>query len=512
MYDYDVIVAGGSLAGSAAAQLLLSESPELRILVLERSAVFSRRVGESTVEASSHFLTRELGLSGYLNEHHIIKQGLRFWFIADPADSAADCSEIGPPYHSRLPGFQVDRSKLDEELLDRVTKAGAEVLREVEIAEVSIEDPDRVELTYRLGVDERRVSARWLVDASGRSGLLREPNGWTEVNHRHPTATIWARWRGCRSLDDALLSEEGGWAGSCHGTRWTATNHYIGFGWWAWCIPLKGGDVSIGVVYDTSLVEPPEGLGPTERLQWFLQQHPVASAVIADAEPVEGDVHAAQQLAFRSTTVAGANFALVGDSAGFIDPFYSPGMDWIAFTVKSAVARIIQERSGAVETAAEIAQVNADFAICYQRWFEAVYEGKYAYMGDYELMRLAFQLDLALYYIGVVRRIYLTANGYCNPPFSVRGAVVPYRLMRAYNRNLRQIALERRARGEWGRSNRHKRFAFNSFSFNAELYLRALGLTVHWLALAAWEGVCARLRGRRPKGKSPTLSSELLPT
>ena len=40
------------------------------------------------------------------------------------------------------------------------------------------------------------------------------------------------------------------WAAAVCGIRGTATNHVIGDGWWSWWIPLKGGDVSVGVVFD----------------------------------------------------------------------------------------------------------------------------------------------------------------------------------------------------------------------------------------------------------------------
>ena len=46
----------------------------------------------------------------------------------------------------------------------------------------------------------------------------------------------------------------------------------------------------------------------------------------------EEDVHWRKNLAYYSTTFAGDGFVLVGDAAAFMDPFYSPGMDWISFT------------------------------------------------------------------------------------------------------------------------------------------------------------------------------------
>ncbi len=61
--DYDVVIAGGALAGAATAILLLREQPALRILIVEKSTVFGRRVGEATVEISSYFLCRVLRLT-----------------------------------------------------------------------------------------------------------------------------------------------------------------------------------------------------------------------------------------------------------------------------------------------------------------------------------------------------------------------------------------------------------------------------------------------------------------
>src|SRR6266850_6459864 len=101
---YDVAIIGGALAGAATAMLLLREKPELKILILEKSAAFTRRVGEATVEVSGYFLGRVLGLTQHLNEAHLVKQGMRFWFYNPDSESGqtlADCSEIGGRYLAR---------------------------------------------------------------------------------------------------------------------------------------------------------------------------------------------------------------------------------------------------------------------------------------------------------------------------------------------------------------------------------------------------------------------------
>src|SRR6266404_2463096 len=126
---YDVIILGGALAGAATAVLLLREQPGLNILIIEKSTVFGRRVGEATVEISGYFLGRVLGLTQHLNEAHLVKQGMRFWFHNQRTQSLSDCSEIGGLYLSRVPAYQVDRAVLDEEVLRRAVAAGAELLR-----------------------------------------------------------------------------------------------------------------------------------------------------------------------------------------------------------------------------------------------------------------------------------------------------------------------------------------------------------------------------------------------
>ena len=77
---YDVVVIGGSLSGAATATLLLRKNPGLKLLIVEKSTHFTRRVGEATVEISAFFLGRILGMTQHLNDAHLVKQGMRFWF------------------------------------------------------------------------------------------------------------------------------------------------------------------------------------------------------------------------------------------------------------------------------------------------------------------------------------------------------------------------------------------------------------------------------------------------
>ena len=135
---YDVVVIGGSLSGAATATLLLRQNPGLRLLLVEKSAHFSRRVGEATVEVSAYFLGRVLGLTQYLNETQIVKQGLRFWFANEEVTNLGEASELGGRYQVRLPSYQLDRATLDEEVLRRACLAGAELARPANVTDVRL--------------------------------------------------------------------------------------------------------------------------------------------------------------------------------------------------------------------------------------------------------------------------------------------------------------------------------------------------------------------------------------
>src|ERR1044071_6171109 len=79
-FDYDVVIIGGAFSGAATALMLKRKRPEARVLIIEKAAEFDRKVGESTTEVSSCYMTRILGLTHYLGHHQLAKQGLRLWF------------------------------------------------------------------------------------------------------------------------------------------------------------------------------------------------------------------------------------------------------------------------------------------------------------------------------------------------------------------------------------------------------------------------------------------------
>src|ERR1700674_1985825 len=159
---YDVVIVGGSLAGAATATLLLRKNPGLKLLVIEKSSRFTRRVGEATVEVSAFFLGRILGMTQHLNESHLVKQGMRFWFAKNEVASLDQASELGGRYQVRLPSYQLDRAVFDEEVLRRACAAGASLMRPANVTKVELSPGGEQTITLRSGETIETIRARWV--------------------------------------------------------------------------------------------------------------------------------------------------------------------------------------------------------------------------------------------------------------------------------------------------------------------------------------------------------------
>ncbi|MBX6326444.1 MAG: NAD(P)/FAD-dependent oxidoreductase, partial [Chthoniobacterales bacterium] len=422
-FDYDVAIIGGAFSGAATGLALKRKRPEARVLIIEKNAEFDRKVGESTTEVSSCYLTRILGLSHYLGHHQLAKQGLRLWFSNRPDQRLDECVEVGTRYQSRLPGFQVDRSKLDSHMLDLAVAEGCDLWRPGKVISCELGGASGQTVKAVVASDEqqatpqpqerpmvtaleRTIRARWIVDATGRAAMLARKLGHFRVNNEHPINAVWARFTGVKEWDSCEWRRRfPHYANRCRTAREWATNHLFGRGWWVWIIPLRGGDVSAGIVYDSRIFRFPNGPNLGQRLHTHILRNPVGREIFATARPIEGDVRALSMLPYHSDNVCGDGWALVGDAAGFIDPLYSPGLDFCAYT-SCYVADMLSRSLSGEDVADRLRYYNRQYPVTYRYWFESLYKDKYFYMGDADLMSAALLLDVSSYYLGLVRAVY----------------------------------------------------------------------------------------------------------
>lgn len=462
--DYDVVIIGGAFSGAATAVVLKRRCPHARVLIVEKTTEFDRKVGESTTEISSCYMTRILGLTQHLGHHHIVKQGLRLWFSSNSEQSFDDCVEIGARYGARLAGFQVDRSTLDSHMLHQAVNAGCELLRPVKVVSLHLNGREGQTITVSGGNEQRAIRARWVVDATGRAAIISRKLGYFRPNTDHPINAVWARFAGTNDWDSYELREKfPAYANACRTSRSWATNHLMGHGWWCWIIPLQGGDVSAGVVYDSRIFELPAGANLAQRLHDHLLAHPVGRAIFADAKAIEGDVHAYSALPYHSEKVGGDGWAAVGDATGFIDPLYSPGLDFCSYT-SYVVADILARSVNGEDVTALIDYYNAQYPVTYRSWFESLYKDKYYYMGEADLMSAALLLDVSSYYLGVVTPAYRNPEKtFSRLPFEGVPGRIAAALMKFYSGRLAAIARRRAAAGQLGKVNSGWRELYDGF-------------------------------------------------
>lgn len=455
--DYDVVIMGGAFSGASAGMMLKREHPQMRILIVERTVHFDRKVGESTSEVAGCFLTRVLHQGGHLSAQQYQKHGLRLWFCKTPTDPVCECTEIGPNYQSRLPTFQLDRELLDEHLLKEACEFGCELLRPATIKTITLSEdtaPHTLEIMPQEG-ELRTVTTRWIIDASGKAAVLSKKLGLHRpIGEEHPTSSVWCRFRNVNGLDTfhsrkmhpRLMK-------GARSLRTTATNHLMGRGWWCWIIPLSDGSVSAGVTWDRRLYDLPAGPSLVARLQAHLVAHPVGRLMFEHAIPDEGDTFYYKNLAYHSERVAGNRWVMVGDACGFMDPLYSQGLDFCGHTVYAATDLVKKNLMGE-DTQMITDYLNMAYPRSWRIWFEALYKDKYYYLGDAELMNAAFLLDLATYFIGPVRLVYSNpCYEWTRMPYDGPAGTFFGRFMALYNRRLAKLAEDRVRKGMYGRHN-----------------------------------------------------------
>ena len=396
---YDVAILGGGLAGGCLARQLRLEAPALRVLVAEKrqhpvpEAAF--KVGESSVEIGAHYFQKRLKLESHLRSAQLEKLGLRYFYTHGDNRDLAQRLELGPSEFPPVPSFQLDRGRLENYLLETNAELGATVLDDCRVRSIQLDATGvhRVSLSSRDGSSE--ITARWVVDASGRAGLLKRQLGLLRPSS-HAANAAWWRVSSRVRVDD--WSADPAWRTRVpSGLRWQSTNHLMGVGYWVWLIPLGSGSTSFGIVADGDL-HPFARVNRFERALDWLREFEPQCADIAEAHASElQDFRALQHFAHGCARVFSSDrWALVGEAGVFTDPFYSPGSDFIAIGNDYVTDLIIHDARGEDITARA-----ETFNATYLRFFDAfirLYDGQYPIMGNAQVMTAKVAWDNACYW------------------------------------------------------------------------------------------------------------------
>ncbi len=394
---YDVAVLGGGLAGCLAARQIKRRLPGARVLLCERSPKRSWKVGESSVEIACNYFTRRMGLSRYLYERHLPKNGLRFFF--DTEDRNGDLerlSEMGSVALPFIPAFQIDRARMEEDLLEMNAAAGIDVVfgRASDVVLGEGDSPHRFELAPNDGTSRETVRARWIVDASGRAGIFAKPRDlWTEERHR--IAAVWGRFRNLPDFDDVGSSSFHGRVRST--SRFLSTTHFSYPGLWIWFIPLGDGVVSVGAVMDRAQWK--DSYRKADGFLDYLRGHGAVKRLLEGSELL--DVMSYGQLAYggKKWFCAEERWALTGEAAAFSDPLYSPGSDFIALDNDFITDLVARDLEGTPrEELLRRGRLYDDFMKFRFESTMLVYRDLYSLLGSFELWSLKWDFDIGSYY------------------------------------------------------------------------------------------------------------------
>ena len=132
------------------------------------------------------------------------------------------------------------------------------------------------------------------------------------------------------------------------GLRQFRTNHLCGKGYWMWMIPLSSGAISIGIVADPRFHAMDEMNTLDKAIDWIREHEPqLGEAVDARRDQVE-DFLKVEDFSYGAKQAFSARdrWCLVGEAGAFLDPFYSPGSDFIALSNTLATDLVTRELDG----------------------------------------------------------------------------------------------------------------------------------------------------------------------
>lgn len=298
----DVIVIGGGPAGTTSATLLAQQGFSVTLLERERFPRF--QIGESLLPYNNDLFAR-LGVTDEIAAGESFPKYGAYFVTGDGSIGYRFRFDqrLSDPYRR---SFQVKRAEFDHLLLRNAAKLGVEVREETPVVSVDLSDPKRAVATTAAG---ERIEARFVVDASGHGSVVGNRVGQRSDVPSLRKIAFFAHYRN-------VLRDEGKDAGN--------TVIVVLRNAWFWLIPVTAELMSVGLVVDRDHFTQC-GLEPLALLEQTIAATPWVAERMRDAERVT-QVFARKDFSFRMSSLAGSNYALAGDAAGFLDPIFSTGV------------------------------------------------------------------------------------------------------------------------------------------------------------------------------------------
>ncbi|KAJ7790794.1 putative halogenase [Mycena olivaceomarginata] len=359
-----ILVIGGGPAGAYTASALAREG--FAVTLLEKEHFPRYHIGESMLPSCRPFLrfigaeekvvnhgfTVKVGAAVKLNQYK--REGYTDFISSDPNKAA----------------WNVVRSEFDEILLRHAAESGACVCEGVQVTGITFSSDDErrpVSASWKSDMGSKgEVRFQWLVDASGRTGLMSSKYLRNrKFNKNLKNIAFWTYWTGAGTYEPGTRRENAPW--------FEALTDETG---WSWFIPLHNGTVSVGVVLkeEVSRAQRSTVVGPDVNKSHYLTRLKLAPGVIRLLGTAEltGEVKSAGDYSYSASYYAGPNYRIAGDAGAFIDPFFSSGVHLAFSNALSAASTIAASIRGQCTEAEAIAFHNSKTGTSYTRFLLVV--------------------------------------------------------------------------------------------------------------------------------------------
>jgi len=204
------------------------------------------------------------------------------------------------------PGFAVRRLALDEALVDAARDAGVEVREGARVTGLVREGGTVAGVVAEIGGEARTIRARVTVGADGRRSVVARSLGLLREHPRMRRFAVRGYWEGVEALGDV---------GEMH----------VGGGGYCGVAPLSPTLANVAFVLDRREMAPAGGDLETFYREELRQRWPRLAGRLDRARLLEPP-RAIGPLALDCRAVAAPGVVLVGDAAGFYDPFTGEGV------------------------------------------------------------------------------------------------------------------------------------------------------------------------------------------
>jgi geranylgeranyl reductase family protein len=314
----EVVIVGGGPAGSALACLLARRGHE--VLLLEAQRFPRDQVCGESVSPEGWRLVELIGAQERVRA--LAPQPVRGMRLVSP-----DGTSFTGHYRCERPGFALRRVALDAALLAAARDAGARVLEAARVHDLLFEAGRVAGVVAEVGGDERRFASRLVAGADGRRSVVARRLGLLrDDNPRLRRFAVRGHWEGAEGLSEL---------GEMH----VAVGGYCGIA------PLSKTLANVAFVLDQR--EMGEARGDLEGFyrRTLARRWPQLAERLERARLVEPP-RAIGPLAVSCRAAAADGAVLLGDAAGFYDPFTGEGVTLALRGAELAAAAIGEALAG----------------------------------------------------------------------------------------------------------------------------------------------------------------------